>query len=83
VGTGHLVALNSNCARVGGCGVGSAQELWLKADLAANPAACTLACWHHPGFSSGVHGSDPAYDAFWRDQAVDKVLAWVEAKWPA
>jgi len=67
LGTWHLIALNSNCARVGGCGAGSPQELWLKADLAAHPAACTLAYWHHPRFSSGLHGSDPAYDAFWQD----------------
>lgn len=67
LGTWHLIALNSNCASVGGCRAGSPQELWLKADLASNPAACTLAYWHHPRFSSGLHGSDAAYDAFWRD----------------
>lgn len=67
IGTWHLIALNSNCSRVGGCRAGSPQELWLKADLAAQPAACTLAYWHHPRFSSGLHGSDRAYDAFWQD----------------
>ena len=30
------------------------------------PGACTLAYWHHPRFSSGEHGSDPTYVAFWR-----------------
>ncbi len=35
--TWHLIALNSNCSAIGGCGAGSAQELWLRADLAANP----------------------------------------------
>jgi hypothetical protein len=39
----------------------------LKADLAAHRNACTLAYWHHPRFSSGKHGSDLAYDAFWKD----------------
>ena len=67
MGAWHLIALNSNCDEVGGCGAGSPQELWLKADLAAHPAACTLAYWHHPRFSSGPHGSDRSYDAFWRD----------------
>jgi hypothetical protein len=66
IGGWHLIALNSNCFAVGGCGAGSAQERWLRADLAAHPAHCTLAYWHHPRFSSGSHGSDPAYDAFWR-----------------
>lgn len=78
IGAWHLIALNSNCARVGGCGAGSPQERWLRADLAAHPAACALAYWHHPRFSSGPHGSDAAYDAFWRalyGSGADVVLA--------
>ena len=66
IGAWHLIALNSNCARVGGCGPGSAQERWLLADLAAHPARCTLAYWHHARFSSGGHRSDVADDGFWR-----------------
>jgi calcineurin-like phosphoesterase family protein len=62
----HLVALNSNCARVGGCGEGSAQEEWLRADLAQSSATCTLAYWHHPRFSSGYHGSNSRYTSFWQ-----------------
>jgi hypothetical protein len=57
LGAWHVVALNSNCAFVGGCHVGSPQETWLRADLAANSAKrCTLAYWHHPRFSSGSVG---------------------------
>jgi hypothetical protein len=67
IGRWHLIALNSNCAQIGGCGVGSPQETWLKNDLATHPAACTLAYWHHPRFSSSWSGSNPAYDAFWQD----------------
>jgi hypothetical protein len=67
LGGWHLIALNSSCGAVGGCGPGSAQEQWLAADLAAHPGVCTLAYWHHPRFSSGPHGDDPTYDAFWRD----------------
>ena len=37
IGAWHLIALNSNCGRVGGCGTGSPQEMWLKSDLAAHP----------------------------------------------
>jgi acid phosphatase type 7 len=62
----HVVALNSNCGRVGGCQVGSPQEKWLRADLAAHPVACTLAYWHHPRFSSGEHRSNPAYTDLWQ-----------------
>jgi hypothetical protein len=78
VGGWHVVALNSNCAAVGGCGAGSTQEQWLRADLAANSSAtCTLAYWHHPRFSSGLHGSDSTYTAFFQalyDANADVVL---------
>jgi hypothetical protein len=63
IGTWHLVALNSNCSRVGGCHRGSPQERWLAQDLAANPATCTLAYWHHPTFSSTRPGT--ATRPFW------------------
>jgi acid phosphatase type 7 len=67
VGRWHLVALNSNCSAVGGCGAGSQQEQWLRADLTRHASArCTLAYWHHPRFSSGEHGSDATYTAFWQ-----------------
>jgi hypothetical protein len=66
LGRWHLIALNSNCEVVGGCQPGSEQERWLRADLAAHPARCTLAFWHHPRFSSGTtHGSDPAVGGLW------------------
>jgi len=67
IGSWHLIALNANCAQVGGCQAGSTQEKWLKADLAAHPAACTLAYWHQPRFSSALHGNNQASDAFWQD----------------
>ncbi|MDQ1489384.1 MAG: hypothetical protein QOJ23_1898 [Actinomycetota bacterium] len=64
----HVVVLNSNCASVGGCGAGSAQEQWLKADLAASAARCTLALWHHPRFSSGTsHGNTTEVGPLWND----------------
>lgn len=66
LGGWHLIALNSNCGEVGGCGPGSEQERWLRDDLAAHPARCTLAYWHHPRFSSGSkHGSSQAVDGLW------------------
>jgi hypothetical protein len=62
VGSWHLVALNSNCDDVD-CG----QEAgWLDTDLAAHPAACILAYWHHPRFTSGTSGGDTAVGAFWK-----------------
>ncbi len=57
VGTWHLIALNTQCSKVGGCGDGSPQETWLEADLAAHPNACVLAYWHIPRWSSGGRAS--------------------------
>jgi hypothetical protein len=65
VGAWHVIILDSDCDIVG-CGRGSAQLAWLKADLAADSNRCTLAIWHHPRFSSGGHGNDPAVAPFWR-----------------
>ncbi len=66
LGSWHVVVLDSMCAKVGGCDPGSPQGAWLAADLAANQAACTLAIFHIPRFTSGEHGDTPAMDAFWR-----------------
>ena len=66
LGAWHIVVLNSNCSKVGGCGAGSPQEKWLRADLAAHPTACTAAYWHHPRFSSGQHGSFTSMQPIWQ-----------------
>ena len=68
VGSWHIIALNSECGFVtGGCGAGSPQEKWLKADLASHHNRCVLAFWHQPRFSSGGHGNNKAYQPFWQD----------------
>ncbi|MBV8366818.1 MAG: metallophosphoesterase [Candidatus Eremiobacteraeota bacterium] len=63
----HMIALNGNCQFIGGCGSGSPQERWLRADLAQDREPCTLAYWHQPRFSSGFHGDDAQYAPFWND----------------
>jgi hypothetical protein len=66
VGAWHVIALNSNCPQVS-CAAGSPQEQWLRADLAAHPARCTLAFMHHPLVSSGDgEGSTPAVRPLWQ-----------------
>jgi acid phosphatase type 7 len=67
LGEWHLIALNSNCGEEEvRCGPGSAQVQWLEEDLAASPADCTLAYFHHPLFSSGsVHGDQPEVRPLW------------------
>jgi len=79
LGSWHVVVLNTVCSKVGGCQAGSPEEQWLRADLAANPAQCTIAYIHHPRFSSGnVHGSNEAMRDFWRalyDHGAEVVLS--------
>jgi len=62
LGNWHAISLNSNID----VGEGSAQGRWLVFDLASNPSKCTIAYWHHPLFSSGQNGDNPAMRAFWR-----------------
>ncbi|MFN2615554.1 MAG: metallophosphoesterase [Thermoleophilaceae bacterium] len=81
----HVIALNSECAAglassngwLGGCAAGSAQEQWLRSDLAADTSDCTIAYWHHPLFSSGYNNASvsmrPVWDALYSDYA-DVVL---------
>jgi hypothetical protein len=72
LGAWHVIVLNGNCGLVGGCAKGSPQWRWLRADLAAHPSTCTLAYWHQPRYSSGLHGSDTAYQPFWNLLAAAK-----------
>jgi alkaline phosphatase len=66
IGAWHLVVLDSTCGEVdGGCDADSPQVRWLREDLAASRARCTLALFHHPRFSSGEHGSDSNVAPFW------------------
>jgi calcineurin-like phosphoesterase family protein len=67
LGSWHILVLNSECEAIGGCGTGSNEEQWLRADLAAHPSACKLAYFHKPLFSSGgTHGDAPAFKPFWQ-----------------
>jgi acid phosphatase type 7 len=74
LGDWHVIALNSNI----NVGPGSTQAAWLRTDLAASRARCTLAYWHHPLFTSGSNGDTPAMREFWRilyDADADVVLS--------
>jgi hypothetical protein len=66
-----VIVLNSECSygggAVGGCGAGSQQEAWLRQDLAAHQAQCSLAYWHEPRFSSGQHGNAVQMTVIWND----------------
>jgi len=64
LGGWHIIVLNSSFLETQALGRAlniDTQLAWLSADLAAHPATCTLAMWHHPHFSSGpTHGAKPA-----------------------
>lgn len=62
LGSWLVVSLNSNLK-----GSEHAAQLdWLRAELAHQPARCTLAFWHHPLYTSGGHlGPGKMQDA-WR-----------------
>ena len=67
LGAWHIIVLNSECANIGGCDATSRQVHWLREDLAAHPAACKLAYWHKPLFSSGsAHGNDYEMKPLWQ-----------------
>jgi acid phosphatase type 7 len=78
LGAWHVVVVNSNCGEVGGCAAGSAQERWLRQDLAASGQSCTVAIWHHPLFTSGAnHGPATAMRPIFRalyDNGAEVVL---------
>jgi hypothetical protein len=57
----HVIALNSECHQVGGCGVGSAMYQWLEADLAAAGTQCIAAYWHRARYSSEAGYVGPSY----------------------
>jgi acid phosphatase type 7 len=65
-GTWHIVALNSNCGEVGGCGSQSPQGRWLRSNLANHRSRCTLAYFHHPLFSSGQNGNHTEMRPTWQ-----------------
>jgi hypothetical protein len=65
IGGWHVIVLNSNCGESGGCDAGDPQEMWLRADLAASDARCTVAVWHNPVFSSGLHGGNDKTESWW------------------
>jgi hypothetical protein len=68
IGAWHVIALNSELDRSVAAATTSAQRAWLRADLAAHPARCTLAMWHKPAFSNDPrHGDDPRMKVYFGD----------------
>jgi hypothetical protein len=62
LGDWQVYSLNSNVSM----GAGSSQLQWLQRELSVNSSRCTLAYWHHPLFTSGRNGDNPATRSLWR-----------------
>ena len=62
LGSWHLISLNSEISMT----EGSAQYKWLRDDLAASGARCTLAYWHKPRFTAGRYDDFTFTTPIWR-----------------
>jgi 3',5'-cyclic AMP phosphodiesterase CpdA len=74
LGSWRVFSLDSNLSGA----AQAAQLAWLRAELAREPARCTLAYWHHPLYSSGMHGSIARMKAAWQllyDAGAELVLS--------
>src|SRR5919199_662478 len=75
LGAWHIVALDSDCKEIGGCGTGSNEYKFLKNDLTSDTHLCELLYFHHARFSSSSTAAPMG--AVWRlayDNGVDVIL---------
>jgi hypothetical protein len=73
-----IMAINTiNCSPYYPCDEGSWTQRWIAGTLAANPAKCVMAYWHHPIWSGGEHGNFAPGVPIWNqlyDAGVDVVV---------
>lgn len=66
VGSWFVLAINSTaCTPTRSCGPGSPMAKWIAAEVAANPAQCLAAMWHHPVWSAGSFGNNTPMVPVW------------------
>jgi len=67
LGKWHLISLNSEIlsSPLYDPALAKSQDEWLRKDLAEHGKPCTLAYWHRPLFTSGVHGPSPEVQRLW------------------
>ena len=78
LGAWHVVVLNSNCSKAGGCGRARPRSSGSRPTWRPTRRKCTLAYWHHPRWSNGEHGDQPQVAPLWTDlydAGADLVLA--------
>ena len=66
LGAWRAYSLDSNCGSIGGCGTGSPQLEWLRADIAQHAPRCIVAYWHHPLVSSSRNRGNRVVVQLWR-----------------
>ncbi len=74
----HVVVLNSNCGKVGGCDSRSPQGRWLRNDLQNNRSRCTVAYFHHPLQATGTNTPSPRVRPLWsmlQDRDADVIVS--------
>lgn len=74
----HMIALNSETVASGTEKERLDQEQWLTRDLKSSGKLCSIAYFHRPLFSSGVHGEGAEMRKIWQilyDGGVDLVLS--------
>jgi hypothetical protein len=74
----HMIALNSETIVSGTQREELDQERWLRNDLNSSGKRCSIAYFHRPLFSSGVHGEGAPMRRIWQilyDGGVDLVLS--------
>jgi hypothetical protein len=69
-----VLSLNSNVP----VGITTAQGLWIRSELTASTARCTLAYFHHPLYSSGPNGDNSGLTGLWQllyEHGVDVIVS--------
>ena len=79
LGDWHVIALESECGEVGGCGEDDAQHDWLLEDLRRHDGMPTLVYWHRARFSSGRHGATQRVQELWETAVADSDVQLVVA----
>lgn len=59
LGAWTVIVLNTGTEKSAFIAAGSAQEQWLRAELAAAGERCVLALWHHPRFTAVLGRANP------------------------
>lgn len=73
-GDWFVLSLNSNIP----VEAGTTQGQWIRSELTANTARCTLAYFHHPLYSSGPNGDNARLAGLWQllyEQGVDVIIS--------